>query len=317
MRRPTIARRGIAATALALTLGLTLAACSGDSEDDASPTPSATSTADPAAEADEAAVAAITVTGDPGAEPVVTLPTTPFEVSTTVVKVLTPGTGETIEDGQQLTIQSVVVSGVDGSVAASTYTTTPDIVILDADLGDLHDTLVGEKVGARFVRTVPPQSADDPTSYVQVGEIVAATTIPSRASGTPVTPPAGLPTVTLDSDGKPTVAAATGAAPTTLVVQPLITGTGAPVTAEQTLTVNYDLSLWDGTAVTSTWDDGKPAQFALSSTIPGWQEGLVGQPVGSQVLLVVPPDKGYGAKASDTIPANSTLVYVVDILAAS
>ena len=47
------------------------------------------------------------------------------------------------------------------------------------------------------------------------------------------------------------------------------------------------------------------------------QEGLVGQPVGSQVLLVVPPDKGYGAKASDTIPANSTLVYVVDILAAS
>ena len=246
-----------------------------------------------------------------------TLPSTPFEVSTVVVTVLEPGTGATIEDGQQLSIQSVVVSGADGTVQASTYSTGADDVILSADLGNLHDTLVGEKVGARFAMAIPPESADDPTTYVRVGEVVEATTLPTRASGTPVTPPAGLPTVTLDDDGKPTVTAATGTAPTTLVVQPLITGTGAPVTAEQTLTVHYDLSLWDGTAVTSTWTDGEPAQFALASAIPGWQEGLVGQPVGSQVLLVVPPDKAYGAKASDTIPANSTLVYVVDILAAS
>ncbi len=168
----------------------------------------------------------------------------------------------------------------------------------------------------RFVIAVPPSSADDTTTNLTIAEIVDAQTIPTRASGTAVTPPAGLPTVTLDADGKPTITPASGAAPTTLVTQPLITGTGAPVTADQTLIVNYSLALWDGTEVTSTWDAGKTSQFSLSSVIPGWQEGLVGQPVGSQVLLVVPPDKGYGAKASDTIPANSTLVYVVDILAA-
>ena len=318
MRRPTTAGRGIAATALALALGLTLAACSGSSKDGASPSPSATPSASSAANAaDEAAVAAITVTGDPGTQPVVTLPSKPFDVTSAVVKVIEPGTGATIEDGQQLSILSVVVSGADGSVADSTYTTAPDSVILDSDLGDLHDTLVGQKVGARFVMTIPPQSASAPTTYVRVGEVVSATTLPTRATGTPVMPPPGLPTVTLDAKGKPTVKAATGPAPTTLVAQPLITGTGAPVTADQTLTVHYILTLWDGTKVQSTWDTGKPAQFALSSVIPGWQEGLVGQPVGSQVLLVVPPDKGYGAKASDTIPANSTLVYVVDILAAS
>lgn len=318
MRRTTTARRGIAATALALTLGLVLAACSGDSSDDASasPTPSASETSAVNA-ADEAAVDGIVVTGDLGTEPTVTLPTTPFTTSTVVVKVLDPGTGATIEDGQQLTIKSVVVSGADGSVAASTYTGDPDVVPLTSDLGVLHDTLVGEKVGVRFVMTSPAQSADDPTTYVRVGEIVDAVTVPTRASGTPVTPAPGLPTVKLDADGAPTITPATGAAPTTLVVQPLITGTGAPVTADQTLTVNYTLALWDGTEVQSTWEDGKTAQFALSSTIAGWQEGLVGQPVGSQVLLVVPPDKGYGAKESDTIPANSTLVYVVDILFAS
>ena len=49
--------------------------------------------------------------------------------------------------------------------------------------------------------------------------------------------------------------------------------------------------------------------------IPGWDEGLVGQTVGSQVLLVVPPDKGYGAgSASAGIKGTDTLVFVVDIL---
>ena len=51
-------------------------------------------------------------------------------------------------------------------------------------------------------------------------------------------------------------------------------------------------------------------------SIQGWKDGLIGQTVGSQVLLVIPPDKGYGNKASGSIPANSTLVFVVDILAA-
>lgn len=50
--------------------------------------------------------------------------------------------------------------------------------------------------------------------------------------------------------------------------------------------------------------------------IAGWKQGLAGHTVGSQVLLVVPPDLGYGNKDSGKIPANSTLVFVVDILAA-
>lgn len=49
--------------------------------------------------------------------------------------------------------------------------------------------------------------------------------------------------------------------------------------------------------------------------IEGWLEGLKGQKVGSEVLLVVPPSLGYGDQAQGEIPANSTLVFVVDILA--
>ena len=50
--------------------------------------------------------------------------------------------------------------------------------------------------------------------------------------------------------------------------------------------------------------------------IEGWQKGLVAQTVGSQVLLVIPPDQAYGDKEQGPIPANSTLVFVIDILAA-
>ena len=50
--------------------------------------------------------------------------------------------------------------------------------------------------------------------------------------------------------------------------------------------------------------------------IPGWDEALVGQTVGSQVLVIVPPNKGYGANGNPSggIKGTDTLVFVVDIL---
>ena len=120
----------------------------------------------------------------------------------------------------------------------------------------------------------------------------------------------------LADSGEPSLTPVSGAAPTTLVVQPLIKGTGAAVQTGQTVTVQYTGWLWDGTQFDSSWSTGSPATFTLdtSSVISGWVDGLTGQTVGSQVLLVIPPDKGYGANAQGSIPANSTLVFVVDIL---
>ena len=51
--------------------------------------------------------------------------------------------------------------------------------------------------------------------------------------------------------------------------------------------------------------------------IDGWNEALIGQPVGSQILVVIPPEKGYGAQGSPpSIPGDATLVFVIDILSA-
>ena len=147
-------------------------------------------------------------------------------------------------------------------------------------------------------------------------EHVFGLTVPA---GTPVTPPAGLPTVKLDDKGAPTITPVKTAAPTSLVVQPLIQGSGATVASGQSITVQYSGWLWDGTAFDSSWTKGTPLSgltIGQNQVIKGWDQGLVGQKVGSQVLLIIPPSLGYGATAQGTIPANSTLVFVVDILAA-
>ncbi|NUU17215.1 FKBP-type peptidyl-prolyl cis-trans isomerase [Cellulomonas humilata] len=314
MRRTTTARRGLAAAALALTLGLSLAACSGDPADDPSPSATSTSAGDPA---DVAALAKVEVEGEPGSKPTITLPSTPFEVTALVARVVDEGTGAEILDGQTLSIHTAAVAGADGSDLGDSYAGDPEKIAADDQMPpELHDALVGQKVGVRILFAA---LAQDGTTNVVVGEVVdAQDTVPplERAEGEAVTPPAGLPTVTLDADGKPSITPIADPPPTTLVVQPLIKGTGDVVTADQTLTVNYTGWLWDGTQFDSSWDSGDPASFALSGVIAGWTQGLAGQTVGSQVLLIIPPDLGYGDQASETIPAGSTLIFVVDILGA-
>ncbi len=81
-------------------------------------------------------------------------------------------------------------------------------------------------------------------------------------------------------------------------------------------------AIWrSGKVFDSSWARSGSAQFPIGAgqVIAGWDEGLVGQTVGSQVLLVIPPAKGYGTAGSPSagISGTDTLVFVVDILGAS
>ncbi|OJV78827.1 MAG: hypothetical protein BGO37_00150 [Cellulomonas sp. 73-92] len=329
MRRPTTVRPGLAA-ALALALGA-LAACSGGTTPPAPTTtagptvaasaaPSATPSA--ATAADRAALAAITVSGAAGAKPTVTLPSTPFSVTAGVARTVSQGTGEAVAQGNLVTLHILELSGVTGGELSSTWADGAPLVTL-ADpgslFGQLYQELVTARVGARLVVAAPQGDSTLPMTIVDVVDVVAARPVPARASGAPVAPVVGLPTVTLDGTGKPALTAATGPAPTGLVAQPLVQGTGPKVASGQTVVVNYTGWLWDGTKFDSSWDRGAPyavQKIGQAQVIDGWNQGLVGQTVGSQVLLVVPPNLGYGATAQGSIPASSTLVFVVDILAA-
>lgn len=266
-------------------------------------------------EADVKAVDAIKVAGPVGEEPKVTFKA-PLKVAGPTSRVVDEGTGEELVEGAQVTINYVVIAGKDGKTSGSTWETKkPETFTLgDPQYDLLNDRLIGQKVGTRLVMA---STAMDQTIQVTMVEVAEVKEIPTRAEGTEVAPKEGLPTVALADDGQPTVTIPKNyEAPTELVVQPLVEGDGAEVTKDQTVTVQYAGCLLDGTSFDSSWSRGTPTSFPLNGVIPGWTNGIAGQKVGSQVLLVVPADQGYGDQENGAIPANSTLVFVVDILEA-
>ncbi len=187
--------------------------------------------------------------------------------------------------------------------------------------------LEGQQVGSRVEIGIPPElgygaqgqgDIKPNATLVFVVDILKATTVPKSAEGTDVPQTdASLPKVGTNTDGKaPSLSKPEGDAPTKLISNYVIEGKGEPVKSTDTLTVNYQGVLWkDGKKFDSSYDRGAPASFSLAGVIPGWTKGLEGKKVGSRVLLVVPPDQGYGDQAQGPIPAKSTLVFTVDILA--
>lgn len=95
-------------------------------------------------------------------------------------------------------------------------------------------------------------------------------------------------------------------------------GTGAIAEAGDTVTVNYVGSLTDGTVFDASANHGSSGfTFTLGSgqVIKGWDEGIVGMKVGGKRKLVIPPSLAYGDQAvGSAIPANSTLVFEVELL---
>ena len=103
-----------------------------------------------------------------------------------------------------------------------------------------------------------------------------------------------------------------------LQIRDIEKGTGEEANVGETVVVHYTGWLWGGATFDSSWGRGAPISFGIArgSLIDGWVDGIVGQPVGSQLLLVVPPEKGYGDMSMGPIPGGSTLVFAVDVLEA-
>ncbi|GAA3660657.1 FKBP-type peptidyl-prolyl cis-trans isomerase [Microbacterium marinilacus] len=125
----------------------------------------------------------------------------------------------------------------------------------------------------------------------------------------------GLPTVVRTPDGVPGVIVPDATAPDELVVQTLIKGDGPVVGDDEAVVVQYTGVTWDEREVfDSTWESGSPATFVPANVVPGFAAALEDQTVGSQIMVVIPPDQGYGDQAQGSIPAGSTLVFVIDVL---
>lgn len=101
-----------------------------------------------------------------------------------------------------------------------------------------------------------------------------------------------------------------------VVINDILVGQGAEVKQGQLVTVHYILSLSDGTVIQNSKDLGTPFQFTLGAgdVIPGWELGFAGMKVGGVRTITIPPELAYGANQVGPIPANSTLIFTVEVV---
>ncbi len=119
---------------------------------------------------------------------------------------------------------------------------------------------------------------------------------------------------------EPGVTSKATAAPTKLEYKDLVVGKGAAASPTATVTVQYAGALYKtGTQFDSSWSRGQPATFSLAQVVPGFTQGIGGtsgvppMKVGGRRIMILPAKLGYGAQAQQSIPANSPLVFVVDL----
>jgi FKBP-type peptidyl-prolyl cis-trans isomerase len=278
----------------------------------------------------------VTVAGEFGKAPTVTIPAAAGS-GALYTKTLIQGTGAKLTTTQSLLGNFVLYdwSGKTHKLIGSTYSDKVPTLFTGSLLPGLETALEGQKVGSRVLAVIPPADAFGSTGNSQIGVgptdtvvfVVDLLKTFNNTDGVPGTQTSNgggtLPTVTAGAAGKgPTITIPKTAAPTTLQVKTLIKGTGPAVKKGNYIVVQYTgVNYRTGKVFDSSWSRSEPwaTEIGEGQVIKGWDTGLIGQTVGSRVLLVIPPADGYGKTGSSSagIKGTDTLVFAIDILSAS
>ncbi|MCA2222158.1 FKBP-type peptidyl-prolyl cis-trans isomerase [Nonomuraea aurantiaca] len=272
----------------------------------------------------------VQVTGNVGAKPTVTFPAgSPATKSS--YEVLTPGTGPQVKSGDKIIVNLTVYNwdGKQNAFQGSSYDSkAPETIAVDQQLPQvLQEGFAKVKHGGRVLAVLAadaaqqaqPNQVPQPTKVFVVDVVGAPPEALKAATGKETGESIkGVKVVNPGGDKAPELTTKTKDKPSKeLVVKTVIQGTGAKVKQGQTVVAHYTGKIWGTDKVfDSSWTKGEPASFPLANVIQGWQKGLAGVPVGSRVVMSIPPDLGYGKQEQNGIPANSTLVFVVDVLSA-
>lgn len=277
----------------------------------------------------------IEATGAFGSQPEVEFPT-PLQTDGAQQAVIDAGEGDPIARGQIVDFQVSLFNGENGElITASAYDDeeAPLRRTAGAELDLLAEAVQCAQVGSRIAVTGtiadvfgadtldPSLGLGNDDAIVMVLDVQAAYL--GRATGIPQLGASGIPAVVTTPDGIPGVTIPNEEPPTELRSHTLVLGQGPAIEEGDRAVVHYTGLLWSTrTVFDSSWDRGAPATLTITSfdndpngVVPGLAEGLVGRTVGSQVIVVIPPELGYPTgQAPATIPDGSTMVFVVDIL---
>jgi len=259
-------------------------------------------------------------------------------VVTTPIK----GSGAVLKTGNSALANVAIYkwTGTTNTLVDSTFGTSaqsgPQIIPSQMGLSGLATALQGAHMGSRVVAVLPPKYGYGTSGQSQLGisgtdtlvwviDLLQQFSAGQAASGKPVSNGGGaLPTVTAKAGQAPVISVPKKSPPAKLTVTTLIKGTGPKIATGQDVVVQYVGAIWrTGKVFSATWPSaqsaaGLPFSFKLGGQVlAGWNDGLVGVPVGSRVMLVIPPALGYGPAGGQPragITKTDTLVFVVDII---
>lgn len=299
---------------------LLLTACGGDSGDGGE-----------ASASGSGALSAITVSGPTDKKPTVKFKDG-FSVQETTVDVLSEGDGPKVGENDIVTVDYVGINGKNGEEFDSSWSRKEpaSFTLGPGMITGFNKALAGQQVGSRVLVAIPPKDGygEQGNPQAKIGgkdtlvfAIDIRETAPSQATGTEVEPPAAVPALKVDDKGVPTAFSSEQASPPKKsTTYPLIKGEGDKVSKGQTVTLQYvgqvlgakqpfDSS-WARTPMTVPIGQGQP--------IPCFDE-LVGEPIGSRVVLACPPADAFGKKGNPQsgIKPNASVLFAIDLLAAN
>jgi peptidylprolyl isomerase len=281
--------------------------------------------------------AAVKVSGAFGKQPDVSIPAQQPGTKL-VIRTEIKGTGPALQSGNSALADVALYkwTGTKHSLVDSTFTAGPQMIPAQMGLPGLATAMKGAHIGSRIVAVLPPKDGYGPNgspqlqitgkdTLVWVIDLIQQYSATQSAAGTQVSTGGGqLPTVNAKPGQAPAVSIPKNAPPAKLSVTTLIKGAGPKLATGDTVVAQYVGSIWrTGTVFSTTWPTstqphGIPFSFQLGGgVIQGFTQGLAGVPVGSRVMLVIPPALGYGpqgGQASAGIQKNDTLVFVIDVL---
>ena len=267
--------------------------------------------------------------------------------SKTVTKTLVKGSGAAVGSADSISANIWIGDGTTKLQAYSDYANGQPETLTLSKLGDEWKTILkGAHYGDRIAAVVasdkllgeagnPEMGIGTKDSLLVIVDLIKKTTPEPSPSASPTTPaltapkgkavaaPAWAPKLTLSGGPTSSVSGMTfQGLPKPKKNGPLkkailIKGTGAKVKATDTLTTNYFGTLYNAKTPFDESYTKTPYTHALAEMIEGWKQALVGVPVGSRVVLQVPPSLAYGKEEKPGIPPQSTLYFVLDILGAS
>jgi FKBP-type peptidyl-prolyl cis-trans isomerase len=267
-------------------------------------------------------------------DPEATFPT-PLVPEGVQVSTLDVGDGETIYPGQYATVAMTFLDGTTGESLGESYDETAPIVIRAGEgASKIGFAVECQTVGSRVVVSMAGEdlwgmgNVNDTNVAADLSMVMVIdirSVLLGKAHGVDQLPAQGLPAVVTAPDGTPGLTVPALSAPTSVQVSVLKKADGAAVEAGDIVYLHLLRVDWnDPDSFKSTWENfGNPSPFALVDYDPATGIGvpsaivdaLVGQTVGSQVMVVLPPAYGFAESAlPEGVEVGDTLVYVFDIL---